>query len=193
MQQPHHREQPLNAQQGRRHGRARTRGQALVEMAFILPLFLLIFVALFDLGRAVFVYNTLTNAAREGARLAIVNQDTASIIARAKSQTAIAELNVPNVTVNFYQVQQSDGMPEDGTGGRALTPCPQSPPALGQTHVAVGCLAVVSFEATYQPITPIVSNLLFKTGVTFTAKSVLPVEFTCPDNSLAAAQCPKQP
>ena len=34
-------------------------------------------VALFDLGRAVFSYNTLTNAAREGARMAIVNQDKA--------------------------------------------------------------------------------------------------------------------
>jgi Flp pilus assembly protein TadG len=158
----------------------------MLEMALILPIFLLIFVSLFDLGRAVFVYNTLTNAAREGARLAIVNQDSAAIIARAKSQTAIAELNVPNVTVGFYQVNP-DGTPD------TTTPCPQSPPVLGQTHVAVGCLAVVSFEATYQPITPIVSNLLFKNGVTFTAKSVLSVEFTCPDNSLTAAQCPKQP
>jgi Flp pilus assembly protein TadG len=175
----------LNAQLGRRARRASTRGQALVEMAFILPIFLLIFVALFDLGRAVFVYNSLTNAAREGARLAIVNQDMPSIIARAKGQTAIAELNVPNVTVNFYQVQQVDGMPEDGNGGRPLHAC--------TSYYAVGCLAVVTFEATYQPITPIVSNILFKTGVTFTAKSVLPVEFTCPDTLLTAAQCPRQP
>jgi Flp pilus assembly protein TadG len=145
----------------------------------------LIFVALFDLGRAVFVYNTLTNAAREGARLAIVNQDMASIVQRAKNETAIAELNVPNVTVNFYQVNT------DGTPNTAET-CPASPPVPGH-YVAVGCLAVVSFEATYQPMTPIVSNILFKNGVTFTAKSVLSVEFTCPDNALTAAQCPKQP
>lgn len=167
-------------------GRPRTVGQALVEFALILPIFLLIFVSLFDLGRAVFVYNTLTNAAREGARLAIVNQDRNTIIQRAKNETAIAELDVPNVTVNFYQVKL-DGTPDTSV------PCPQSPPVLGQTHVAVGCLAVVSFEATYQPITPIVSNLLFKNGVTFTAQSVLSVEFTCPDSTLSAAQCPKQP
>ena len=53
----------------------RGHGQSLVEFALVLPVFILVLVSLFDLGRAVFVYNTLTNAAREGARLAIVNQD----------------------------------------------------------------------------------------------------------------------
>jgi Flp pilus assembly protein TadG len=177
----------LNAQHvSRRRWSNGERGQALLEMALILPIFLLVFVSLFDLGRAVFVYNTLTNAAREGARLAIVNQDVPTIIARAKSQTAIAELNVPNVTVKFYQINL-DGTPDTSTT------CPKSPPVVGQNYVAVDCLAVVTFEATYQPITPIVSNLLFKTGVTFTAKSVLSVEFSCPNNTLTAAQCPKQP
>jgi hypothetical protein len=54
----------------------------------------------------------------------------------------------------------------------------------------------VRFEATYQPITPFVSNIVFKNGVTFTAESVLSVEFSCPLNpndGVAAAACPKQP
>jgi Flp pilus assembly protein TadG len=166
--------------------RDRRRGQALVEFALVFPIFLLIFIALFDVGRAVFTYNSLTNAAREGARLAIVNQDKTTVIDRAKAQVAMAELNVPNVTIDFYQVNP-DGTPDTST------PCPQSPPVAGQSYVAVGCLAVVSFEATYQPITPIVSNIMFKDGVTFTAKSVLSVEFTCPDDLLVAADCLKQP
>ena len=91
----------------RSHGR---RGQALVEFALVLPIFILLLVAIFDLGRAAFAYNTLTNAAREGARMAIVNQYQPSIIARAKQQTAIVELNDPSVTVNFYQVN-ADGTP----------------------------------------------------------------------------------
>ena len=33
-----------------------------------------------------------------------------------------------------------------------------------QAVVAVGCLAVVRFEATYRPITPFISNILFKDG-----------------------------
>ena len=158
------------------------RGQALVEFALVLPIFLLVMVALFDLGRAVFAYNTLTNAAREGARIAIVNQYKPTIVARAKAQTAIVELNDPSVTVNFYQVN-ADGTPNTSV------PC-----ALSQ--IAVGCMATVSFEATYQPITPLIGNIVFKNGVTFTARSVLSVEYSCPLNPLdgvAAANCPKQP
>ncbi len=161
--------------------RARTgRGQALVEFALVLPIFLLLLVAIFDLGRAVFAYNTLTNAAREGARIAIVNQYKPSIIARAKQQTAIVELNDPSVQVDFWQVN-ADGTPD--TSAQCA-------------FVAVGCLAVVSFEATYQPITPLIGNIVFKNGVTFKASSSLSVEYSCPLNPLdgaAAANCPKQP
>lgn len=157
--------------------RRRSRGQSLVEFALTLPLLMLLFMGLFDLGRAVFWYNSLTNAAREGARLAIVNQDTDSIIAHAKQQSAMIELTTPSVEVHFWQVA-SDGTPD--------TTAACSP-------VAVGCIAVVSFEATYTPITPIISNVVFKGGATFTATSSLAVEYTCPSSSLTAAQCPKQP
>jgi len=126
----------------------------------------------------VFTYNSLTNAAREGARLAIVNQDQASIMLRAKNASAIAEINDPSVKVDFYQ-QKTDGTPDTS---KTCSP------------VAVGCLAVVSFQATYNPLTPIVGRIIFPTGVTFTANSVLSVEFRCPNTSLTApAQCPRQP
>jgi Flp pilus assembly protein TadG len=149
-----------------------------VEFALVLPVFVLTLVSLFDLGRGVFAYNTLTNAAREGARLAIVNQDVSLIVERAKSQTAIVELNDPSVTVAFYQVEE-DGSPD------LDNPC---------DLVAVGCLAVVSFEGTYQPITPMIGNIVFGDGVTFEARSVLSVEYRCPNADFpAAADCPKQP
>jgi Flp pilus assembly protein TadG len=167
---------------GRRSARttSRRRGQAMVEFALTIPIFLLLLVALFDLGRAVFAYNTLTNAAREGARMAIVNQYEPSIVQRAKNSTAIVELNDPSVDVDFWQVK-ADGTPDTSK------PC---------ALVANSCLAVVSFEATYFPITPIVSNILFKNGVTFEATSILTVEYNCPadpTDGVAAAACPKQP
>lgn len=146
-----------------------------MEVALVLPIFLLMFVALFDLGRAVFAYNTLSNASREGVRLAIVNQDQASIIARAKSQTTIVELDDPSVSVTFYQ------MNDDGTKGGNCSP------------VAVGCVAEVTFQATYRPITPMIADMLFRNGVTFTASSTLVVEYSCPNSDFTASQCPKQP
>jgi len=159
------------------HRKEARRGQALVEFALVIPIFLLLLVAIFDLGGAVFAYNTLTNATREGASLAIVNQDEASIVQHAKNASAIVELNAPNVDVDFWQTN-NDGTPD------LTTPC---------DLVANGCMAVVSFEATYQPITPIIGNIVFKDGVTFTAKSVLSVEFFCPNANTTATNCPKQP
>jgi Flp pilus assembly protein TadG len=162
---------------GLRRRSRRQRGQGLVEFALVIPLFVLLFMAIVDLGSAVFTYNSLTNAAREGARLAIVNQDENSIILQAERQVSVAEINAPNVSVSFYQVKS------DGTADTGRTCAP----------AAVGCLAVVSFEATYRPITPIIGAVLFKNGVTFTAKSVLTVEYSCPNTTTTAAQCPKQP
>lgn len=47
-------------------------GQALVEFALTLPIFLLLTLGLFELGRAVWLYNTLSGMAREGARWGVV-------------------------------------------------------------------------------------------------------------------------
>ena len=47
-------------------------GQALIEMALTLPLLLLICVGIFEFGRAYQTWEVLTNAAREGARVAVL-------------------------------------------------------------------------------------------------------------------------
>ena len=49
-----------------------TSGQSLVEFALVLPLFFLLMMGLFDIGRAIFYYSTLNTAVREGTRYAIV-------------------------------------------------------------------------------------------------------------------------
>jgi Flp pilus assembly protein TadG len=48
----------------------RERGTALIEMALTLPLLLLISISVFEFGRAFQHWQVLTNATREGARLA---------------------------------------------------------------------------------------------------------------------------
>lgn len=47
-------------------------GQSLVEFALLLPILALMLWTIFDLGRVVYYYSQVYNAAREGARCAIV-------------------------------------------------------------------------------------------------------------------------
>jgi Flp pilus assembly protein TadG len=49
------------------------RGQAIVEMALVLPLMLVLIVAIADVARAAWTNSTLATAAREGSRYAIVH------------------------------------------------------------------------------------------------------------------------
>jgi hypothetical protein len=155
-----------------------TRGQALAEFALIFPVLILLIVAAIDIGRGIFAYNSITNGAREGARLAIVNQDVTLITLRATQQTAIAEIAAPNITVTFKEST------------------PNADPSLNANcaPVGFGCVAIVRFVTTYQPITPIIKNIMFPSGVDFVATSVEVVEFTCPNPTTPiAANCPKQP
>jgi len=50
-----------------------TRGQAMVEFALAIPIFLMLLIGLFDLGHVVWVNNSIATASREGARLAVVH------------------------------------------------------------------------------------------------------------------------
>jgi Flp pilus assembly protein TadG len=52
-----------------------TTGQSLIEFALVFPLFILLMMGLFDIGRAVLYFSTLNTAVREGTRLAIVQPD----------------------------------------------------------------------------------------------------------------------
>jgi TadE-like protein len=53
--------------------RPRSTGQALVEFALVVPIFLVLLLGIFDFGRVVWASNSLASAAREGARFAIVH------------------------------------------------------------------------------------------------------------------------
>jgi Flp pilus assembly protein TadG len=62
------------------------RGTALIEAAITMPLILAICVGIFEFGRAYQTWQILTNAAREGARLAVIEGSTdGDVKARVKS------------------------------------------------------------------------------------------------------------
>ena len=60
--------------------RRRRRGQSLVEFAVVLPVFLLILAGLLDFGLGLYTQMTVINAAREGARLGVVEPGNVSDI-----------------------------------------------------------------------------------------------------------------
>lgn len=70
----------LMSQRGRRQ-----RGAAAVEMAIMLPLLLLVIGGIVDFGRFFLSDIQLANAAREGARVAVIGQDAAAIDARVRT------------------------------------------------------------------------------------------------------------
>ena len=78
------------------------RGTALLEMAMTLPLLLLVSVAIFELGRAYQTQQILTNAVREGARMATLpDASPANIQTRVKGYLQMGQLtNVSAATVN---------------------------------------------------------------------------------------------
>jgi Flp pilus assembly protein TadG len=56
------------------------RGAALLETAITIPIILLISVGIFEFGRAYQTWQVLTNAAREGARLAVIEGSTDTLV-----------------------------------------------------------------------------------------------------------------
>jgi TadE-like protein len=80
------------------------RSQALIEFALVSPVLLLLLFGTIDLGRAIFYYDTLNHAAREGARLA----------ARASNQ-----LPTNTDVLNVVTAQM--------VGAPVTSPCPQGP------------------------------------------------------------------
>ena len=87
------------------------RGQALLETALTLPLLLLVSVGIFEFGRAYQTWQVLTNAAREGARLAVLpNPVAGAVTARVQSYLTAGRLSNaagativvnPNATVSI--------------------------------------------------------------------------------------------
>jgi hypothetical protein len=149
------------------------RGQTLVEFALVLPLLVLILVGIFDFGRAIYAYNTVSNAAREGARLAIVDQTTADIQEIAAGAAAALDIPEGDVSVDF---RTSDTAAAGSCNGRIGTP------------TIVGCIAVVRVPYSYGAVTPVISYLVG--NLTLTGESRFAVEFNCVDGGTVAADCP---
>ena len=136
------------------------RGQSLVETALLLPVFVLILIVIFDLGRAVYAYSTIGNAARSGGRVAIVDQTPANIRERAIAEGVALGLTDANVRICYEE-------PDSTT-----RTCPTN--SVNCDPLDIGCLALVEVEYSFAALTPLVGNIVG--NFTMTSTTVLPVE-----------------
>jgi Flp pilus assembly protein TadG len=76
------------------------RGQELVEYALLLPVLLLLTVGIMEFSIISFAYNTIANAAREGARMAIIPTNTdADVMAAVLDRALALNLEPGDVTI----------------------------------------------------------------------------------------------
>jgi Flp pilus assembly protein TadG len=149
--------------------RGRSRGQALVEFAVIIPVFLLLLFGLLDFGRVIYAQNTITQDAREAARAGLV-----------------AALDSPITTTSYQKIRDAALKMATGislananiTGDSALGGCDSPLPAdnisagtcffpdgVTCTDSANPPRVVVKISLPITLLTPIVSNVI---GSSFT-------------------------
>ena len=86
-------------------GQERHRGQALVEFALILPVFFLLVAGMFDFGLGIYSDLTLVNAAREGARLGVIDPgNTTAIEERVRAMANNLDGSKMSVTIECERV-----------------------------------------------------------------------------------------
>lgn len=156
----------------------RSRGQSLVEFALILPVLLLLLFGILDLGRGVYAYNTISNAAHQGARVASVNQIQVS--PDCDGSRPIENPADPHWSIKACAIDAAVSLglqPSDvqviysAPPGNTVLVC--SPPT-GSPKLQVGCLANVTVQYTFRAATPIVGNLVGAIAMSSTAE--VPIE-----------------
>ena len=140
--------------------RRRPSGQSLAEFALVLPVLLLLFMGILDFGRAVYAYNTLSNAAREGARVAIVDQTVAGGISAGAQRAA----------------DQATGLGVDPSTDVDVTYT--APDGSACPSHAIGCVATVDVRHQFRAITPIVGNIVGP--IDLESSTALVIEYTKP-------------
>ena len=91
------RPRPISA----RYRRARHRGQALVELALILPVMLFLLLGALDLGRVFYANITVSSGAKEAALRASSGNNDAVAAAVNESQGGFVTVNAGNVTIVY--------------------------------------------------------------------------------------------
>jgi len=134
--------------------RLQQRGQSLVEFAMIIPIFLLLAVVIFDLGRSIYYYSAIHNAAREGARYGSVNKEDWSGMRAAAQKYAVG------VGLTAADIAYTGWGPDEIVNSYANP------------------TVEVTINYTFSPATPLVSNFLTGGVITLTGNAIMRTEYS---------------
>jgi Flp pilus assembly protein TadG len=164
-------------------GRQHSRGQALVEFALVFPLIVFVLLAIFDAGRAVYTYNTVANAARQGARIAAVNQ-AVTTNTDCHEDMPVEDPSSPDWSIKACAAQAAVSLGVQVTDVTVAYAAPASNPSLScpsppaGLKLNVGCIATVTVRHTWTAITPVIGTLMG--SINMSATSQMPVERVFP-------------
>jgi Flp pilus assembly protein TadG len=156
------RESLVRREHGGRTRRARRRarpGQALVEFALVAPIFVLLVIGVFELGRAWTKHQTLSDAAREAAR---AWASSCTVTGDTLRQRVVRHLRNAGVDTAGLQVNAST----------ALAGCSCAPPSGTSCPDSLGVQAVLPHPFTF--LSPVIGWTGAATSVTLTGESWMP-------------------
>ncbi len=161
------------------------RAATLVEAAFVLSLALLFLFSIIEYGRFLMVLHVTNNAAREGARYAVVHTGDgttkAQVISVVTSRMAGVDSNIVGYNVNVFTVDPA-GIYNAGTNTYNYSPTLQAKAGSNWNDAQFGNGIAVQVTGTYQPI---VSAIPFMTRFNIPVLSPTPLAVTAVMNSEA--------
>lgn len=138
------------------------KGQAMIELALLLPLILVLLIGIIEIGRLAYYYIEVSDAARAGAQYA--------------SQSLANAANVPNITQAVQNDFQDVGVITLSPAPQQTCGCPGTAPAACPAGGCAYPLVYVNVSTTY-PLSPLFQypgiSTLFP--VTITGSSTMPV------------------
>ena len=139
-----------------KYSKKSTHGQGLIEFALIMPVLLLMIMGIIDFGRMFYIYSAASNAVREAVRVGSTSPtDCAGINQAARSQLTFIEQTAYTVTVRY----------DDGANLKPFA-CPPLP---GQALVSGQDRVVVTVQADFSPLTPVISGMFPRLGLNYQA------------------------
>jgi Flp pilus assembly protein TadG len=151
-----------------------SRAQSMVEFAVLAPIFFLLLFGTIDLGRAIYIYNSISDAAREGARAAIPREVAGFATPGSVVPTAV------NSKLGGGFVLTVD--PSSGTSTDPATADVPTTPNTGEvwysSGIGVGYHRTITVKVTYffQPWVPLVSQAAGN-NIMLTAISTMQTEY----------------